>query len=496
MTRRTTRKEEPAGDSGGFFARLGLLVFSGGVLGAAFYLPDLSFLGFLLLAPLIVFAIRARSIALAALEGYVYGFAYLFVAHAWVIESYSARWTSLEFAGASASLAAVIVVTVGSSALLFAAFAALTRFVASTQGPAESIIKKGGSVLLLAAVFTALEYARLPLFALITLGPGGTDWFYTSGFLGYLSSGFPGLRLLAGAGDVYLLTFFLALVNAAVALAYLAGKGRQRMARYAAIVIVLALLNGGLTLLAPEKGGSAAVLGLATAVEGGMTEETREQAARDALLARANDISRADLVVFPETYGMSLVGAFGSGTPPVIASRRVARVSDAVFIGALFREGHASSYAEKRILVPYGEYVPYLARAVGTLADRQGTAALVASLNAIPGKKEGRVFDANGLRPGLLFCNEAWAPEAAARLREEGADMVVVVASHASFEHPALLEAFEERVLSIRAATLRMPLVQVTNRGRSYVVDASGEILSRYASGETFLAEVPLPVRP
>lgn len=471
------------------------LVLSALLLGFLSYLEWASVLGFILLTPLIFGVFLARSLTESALKGLIYGAAYLVAAYAWVVPSYSARWSGLDVYSAAGSLSVVIIVTIFCCALLFGVFAAGVYAVYHLLA-GRTVIHVGACVVLIAAWFTITEYLREPLFALITLGPGGTESFYTSGFLGYLLSSFEGLRLLAGIGEVYVLTFLVVAVNAVLAFALISRSHILFIRTTLILAGVLILGNSALMLATPEHNHTVSVLGVATDVRGGVPEHLREVAAQEAFAATGTRRAEADLIVFAETYGISVAYAASDEEAPILASRRVDRGETAAFIAGIHKNGTAPWYAEKRILVPYGEYVPYLARWIGTLIDAERTQALVRSLNAIPGDETRRVARAADTSVGMLFCNEAWAPHKGAVLREQGAELAVVIASHASFEYPALLEAQEERILKVRAAALRMPLVQVTNRGRSYVIDAGGALVGRYEAGESFLAEVPLSRRP
>lgn len=464
-----------------------LLLISAAFLASAFYVSVLSFFGFFLLVPLIVSAVRARSFLDAFSKGTLFGFVFMFFVAIWILEAFSVRWIDdVSFLAGSA----VVLVMLTTSLILGACFG----FFAACVRQCAPLLKKRNSVsffifsLGVASCFVFFEFLRPYLFSILTVADFFPEPFFSIGFLGYLASSFPGIRSFSQFGDVYVLSFVLALSNATLAYIVVTTSRKERMLRVSGVLFAFLLLELCIPFVTPMKEirslPSVAGVGLMLPAQSDTVE--RDAASRAALLTLSPSLSSTTLVIFPETFGSSLAGDEILQNRQALLSGRTRLKDRSIFSAAVVSEGERTPFVEKSMLVPYGEYVPTVARSLIRAMMGNAAESITKTLDAVPGASP-RTLAYNGARVGVLFCNEVWAPSSRRFFKKEPTDFVAVIASHASFNQSALLEAQEERVLQVRAVSYGAPIVQVTNMGTSYVVSGSGKILARYPQGESFV---------
>lgn len=149
---------------------------------------------------------------------------------------------------------------------------------------------------------------------------------------------------------------------------------------------------------------------------------------------------------------------------------------------ALDRAGRLMDVYDKVHLVPFGEYapVPIIGRLVGEVG------------NFTPGRTV-HPLRAGRLTIGTLVCYEAIFPEIARKMVSQGANVLLNLSNDAWFGKTSA--PYQHlRIASYLAASLRLPLVRVTNTGISALILPSGEI--RHASGlfKAWTSEVSIPV--
>jgi NAD+ synthase (glutamine-hydrolysing) len=95
------------------------------------------------------------------------------------------------------------------------------------------------------------------------------------------------------------------------------------------------------------------------------------------------------------------------------------------------------------------------------------------------------VFDADGIRCGLIICEDAWSTPASAAAAAAGAELIVVI--NGSPFHRRQRES-RERIIANRARETGLPIVylnmvggqdELVFDGGSFVVDAAGEVIMR-----------------
>jgi apolipoprotein N-acyltransferase len=315
--------------------------------------------------------------------------------------------------------------------------------------------------------------------------------------LGQLLAPSPPLQALASLGGLPLLSFWVAAVNAALALALGAGRWRPAVAwgGFLALVGVAAACSDGP--LAPAEPGSVAVAEAGRAVpEGALRialvqpavppewrkDLSRVTALRDRLVELSARAGPVDLLVWPENAlpvhlpsNRAIVdqalaalpappGHLLLGAPRAAAGGGTANA--AFLVGG---DGRFVDHHDKVHRVPFTEYVP------APFAGRVPFLPKVARIEAGAAPRPLRVGQRATLGP--LVCYEMLFPDLARALVRGGADVLVNLSHDGYFGGDA--GAHQHLAAAIlRAAELRRPVLRATSDGITVAVDASGRVVA------------------
>jgi apolipoprotein N-acyltransferase len=282
---------------------------------------------------------------------------------------------------------------------------------------------------------------------------------------------------LAALGGVWLLSFLLLAVSAAISGALI--SARSPFLRIGAVLAAAALVAcGAITAgLVPEveRSGSIAIAG----VQPGPDLEPEERLAT--ALAATESLGPSDLVV----WGESSVG-FDLRVPDVLARIEAASAVAAAPVLANFdaRAGSGGIYKssilideagvvgryDKLRLVPFGEYIP-LRPLLGWL----GSISEAAGEDRRRGK-EPALLEVDGITIGPLVCFESTFPDMTRRLVDLGADVIVVQSATSSFQESWAPEQ-HAGLAAIRAVEAGRTVVHATLTGVSAAFDPEGREL-------------------
>jgi predicted amidohydrolase len=201
-----------------------------------------------------------------------------------------------------------------------------------------------------------------------------------------------------------------------------------------------------------------------------------ERRIRKALLRAAGD--RADFLLTPEGSLSGYHAAFNS-REVAAAVRRLAALAKkmrvGLALGTCFKDtwnGKTRCYNQVRLYSPEGRYLGAHNKILRTTSlERPGTGEM---RDYVRGRL--RTFVWQGVRFGVLICNDMWAsphvttlpnPHLAWRLKRMGARFVLH-AVHSGID--PRIRPFHESTVEIRARSLKMPIVEVNaakDRGRA-----------------------------
>ncbi|MGW0604999.1 apolipoprotein N-acyltransferase [Streptomyces sp. NPDC002640] len=285
---------------------------------------------------------------------------------------------------------------------------------------------------------------------------------------------------LASVGGVWLLSLLLVGVNTAVTL-LLTVRAARLPASAALAAVGVAAAGAWAWAPRPAVGDTVRIAVVQPGVLAGedspqrrfALEErlTRGPAGRDLDLVVWGESSvGADLTARPDLTRRLTALSRDTGAPLLVnvdarRSDRPGIFKSSVLIGP---QGPTGDRYDKMRLVPFGEYVPLRpllgwATSVGRAADedrRRGSAPVV--------------MDAGqGLRPGPLVCFESAFPDMSRHLAAEGANLLVVQSSTATFQRTWAPEQHAS-LAALRAAETGVPVVHATLTGVSVVYDGAG----------------------
>ncbi|MDX1502767.1 MAG: apolipoprotein N-acyltransferase [Thermoanaerobaculia bacterium] len=442
-----------------------LLALAGGLLWAlCFQRRPLSLASWLALAPLFPLLAHRRAGRLVWLHGVAF----------WVGSIPWIASTVREYGGLpEAASWLVLLGLAGVLALFQLPFGLLGPRLWRGSGPAAPFT--------LAALWTALEWARAHLLTGFPWNLAGTAW-----------AELPGALELAPWSGVYGLSFLVVLVNAGAALA-----ARRRSLKPLAVtwLPVLAALAGaqlGATPLPVEGEDAATVHLLQPNAAVSMTfdpERARSDYRQLERMSTAACRARPGLLIWPESAAwpftpalhdflrrdLERLGAMGCPVLLNAAERRDGASYNAVL---LTRPGGGGfERTAKRHLVPFGEYVPAPVRilpGVGKLARNVGDFTPGESAHPLPWGAE---------RLGVSVCYEVIFPAEVAATVRRGATGLVNVNNDGWYgDTAAPWQHF--RAARLRAAEMRRPLLRAALTGVSGVVAADGRVVSRLGVGE------------
>ncbi len=368
----------------------------------------------------------------------------------------------------------------GAWLLLLALAAYLALFHAAFAALGARLWRRGGGAawLGLPALWVALEWIRAWLLT-------GFPW----NLAAYAVTAMPGALQLASWIGAYGVSGVLLLVNCGIALGVARRRWVPAAAAGGAALVLLALAGrwaGGEE--APEDRGRPVRvvqpnIATLTAYDGAAVRAGYERLLR---LSRAACDERGALLVWPESAAWpmavdepllraDLEALAAAGCPVLLNSTREAggRLHNAAFlVGA----GGASDYADKRHLVPFGEYVPLkgLLPFVGTLARAAGDFAPAEELRLLAWREE---------RLGVAICFEVIFPGEVAQAVRRGATVLVTITNDAWYG-PTSAPWQHFRAARWRAAENRRPLVRAAITGVSGLIAADGSVAAQLGVGE------------
>ena len=474
-----------------------LIVLSTTLLLISFYIGVLWFLSLIGLIPLLIVLFNETiSVQKRAIYAWLFGTSYMAGVLIW-------KWSTLplDWVGISNPFFSALIVFVvwGLSALIAGLPFIFFSLLISKFAPKGSLL-----VVFVPAAWILCEFIRACLPPIIWYGPGalqGPHW--TLGFLGYALAGSDTVINLASIGGIYLLSFCAVLVNAlffqfSVEISF----GLKRYRHMAVVLLVILILLTPFSKIysssiqKPRKSEvSIAVAHLAHE----SVLHPKVQAKVDRVLDPLKVIweikkknLKPDIVVMPEDSRLQRVvppdkaNEFfqkNLGERPVLIidashaeKEETKRISRYNFINTSKR---ISEYSSKKILIPFGEYVPKL---IFFIAQAFGAGEWIKRLDSSKaGYKPGNEFMTatfKGYKIGSLFCGEIMSPNLYRKHALNGANLFTNAASHGMFHGSRALYKQIRQMAKVRAVEHDRYFIHAGNIVPSFVLSNTGELLS------------------
>lgn len=331
---------------------------------------------------------------------------------------------------------------------------------------------------------------------------GGFPW----GHVGYSLGRIDQFLQLASVVGVYGVVFFIGVINALLAWAYVQRRYRYHAVGLALVLVVANFIFGTVRLHGHDRDSPTIKVAL---LQGNIPQAIKSSSRQNAeeILANYNDLmtkaklAGAELAIWPETaYPRSIDR---NGGRPNIIRNNLASIVGAVAYNRDTNDwfvhnsgfhidylGELTSRYDKSHLVPFGEYVPW---PLGSLVDKvvPGMGAFRPGLEFIPTNLA--IAAGKQIAVGTTVCYEGIFPEISRAYANNGASLLTNLTNDAWFgdssaPHQHLL------MYRMRSAEAGLPFVRATNTGVSAWVDAYGGLhqSSTLFARELVLVDLPL----
>lgn len=471
-----------------------LLAVSAALYTAAYDYPSYAWwLAGVALVPFFIVIERARSMKQLAWFSLVFGMVVAFGVFEFIVTAYQ-----VDTSGIPGHFPVILVLaTVWIST--FAVFGAFFSFFAIA---ARKLMRGTWSdAFVIPALWVFAEFARSVALSVLFLGSSSfVGPYWTMGAIGFPFMWSSSVSPLASLGGLYLVAFVAVAINYAFFTAYRAyrssGQGRTALR-----AILIPMVVGLVYLIpfrlplpqTPPSGPPLAVTAVSTNVRA--SDEDAGSAGEQLKGLVSVAVSRnPDVILLPEGASAfyllgepalkSLLGS-GDGTPVLIdsyaspdqGSEKERILAYAPGLGAL-------GVSDKKILMPYGEYVPYIADAIANLPGFGAWKTSFASVVDRPLEPGvSHVIRSPHGTLGVLSCSEIIPETSYRELALQGASVFFNIASHATFlgDRVSYYQVLSEA--KFQAIANGRPLVEAGNYIPSFAVDAQGNLMAASARG-------------
>lgn len=469
--RRWTRLRKRARACAPTRVEFGLAVLSAALL--VFSFPDFNLwpLAWVGLAPLFVVVARRPQRGSSFLLGWITGTLFFYGTCYWT------TYAMIRYGGIPTWLAFLLLVPITVVVGLFPAICCMLL--------ARALARWGALALLLAPVlWVTLEWTRL--------GVTGLLW----NAIGYSQAYVPELILTARWGGVYLVSFLIVMVNAAVAYMLVQRNVRSVKIGAIAILIVAATLCAGflnVLLRVPSRSDIGTPAAIVIAVQPNVPMDSVDASVEAALIERHYSLSESALakrfdsadiprvVIWPESpmnfrYAgdaqfRELVARFAARNhTSVLFNAQEPAPANGTYNSAVMvnEEGRLVAQYDKIRLLPFGEYVP-LPRWL------PGVSSIPAMVGDFTPGAEYTLMPLGEARTGVFICFESTFPSIARRFTEDGADVLVNISNDGYLGETAVMRQHLANTV-FRAVENDRPVLRVTNTGITAFITAQGAV--------------------
>ncbi|KXS41472.1 MAG: apolipoprotein N-acyltransferase [Candidatus Frackibacter sp. T328-2] len=448
-----------------------MIIVSGILTGLPFYFPNLYFLSWFSLVPLLL-VIQNQSPKLAFGSGWLSGLFFFVIIFYWVV------YPQLIFDMPLNLALSFTLLLCGVLAIFIGAFALLGNYVIKRE---QSLV-----IFWIPVIWTGLEYLRsVSTFNLLF------------GAIGYSQAYFPLFIQIADLFGVYGVTFFIILINVFIykLILYLRDAFLNKISLdrinilnksdiiYFSLILLFVVGYGLINLKMPinEKVKSLKV---------GLIQPNIAQEIKWSRDSRVNIIDRyfrltgqvknkgVDIIFWPET-AIPFVLNEENGFWQNYLFRKISRINTPLFTGALNKidgkvynqvflvntNAQITDSYNKMSLVPFGEYIPLRNIMPTNIKELMSDKSAGEKINS---------FSLNGFKWGSPICSEILNPELVSKIARDN-HFLVNPSNEAWFKKSnASLEIWQTAIF--RAVENRIPIIKVSNTGISGIINAHGKI--------------------
>ncbi len=348
-----------------------------------------------------------------------------------------------------------------------------------------------------AAIFTLAEYLRSIFFSIFWYGDGGLIGpYWPLGNLAYLTVNLDWVSATASLWGIYGLTFFIAWAGSSIFLALTSKNCLKIFAiNIIPIILIFIVLN---TRNVPKKINNkelgAVPIALIQTNTPAREFSGREQSLEDfrnkiRLLEKASKEIKEGIIVFPEGASFSrfltqfldtegvknYFSRLSEKELLIIDSLRTVRAnsdfsSNSILISS--KSGVVNLY-EKQILVPNGEFLPYIIKLSLLIINRGFVDQFKIYRESARTGHTSDIFDYKNSRFKILVCSELIYP---GKARSQNPDFIVLTGSYSIWNNSHLAASQILSAAQFRAIENNKYLVLAANSDRSYILNPQGNI--------------------
>lgn len=362
---------------------------------------------------------------------------------------------------------------------------------------------------------TVVFYVAVPLIWIIselsgsftmfvfTLGPGSTlNASFSLGYVGYLIAQHHLLALIARFGGVYILGFITVALGSGLYQYWSQKPAHRGLFVFATGLLLLLTSTASIPNVdAHTKSHLIALISTETTVEN-LFERTNllERAEKQTAAMEAALTLQPDYVLWPEdaryfsqfagNLGISMYAFTHADARAVVIDSSVVKTDAGRVLRASVYDGDSKEefVADKRYLVPQGEYMPYMYVALFNLVGLGDIAAKVSNaVSYVVGPNTSQESFSESI-PAILFCFESTDPNGVRKLVAERGDVPFVVhpVSHTWFHSPKSFWLQMDTALRVQAIWNNTYIASAANNAKSKLYTPLGEIYkpTEVASGD------------
>ena len=490
-----------------------LPILSGILLILAYPPNNVWFLVFIALIPLFLFLTSEKIDSKKAfIGGIVCGIVFMGWLFVWLLATYPFDWLGAIGAKKEAVFVLLIILYIIQTiflGLFFGGFSwTIKRFLSGSN--------RLYLILIIPVFWVIFEYIRAWGFGILYFSKEsllGPHW--TFGNLAYAFYNRPSLIQIADLGGIYLISFLVVLVNTGLFLLLKEWK-RLNFSQIIILLLILVLIGIGWTgygIYRLKKADfdkatdkceyKSCEIGI-VAVQTNFLSGTglnpyysREAVFRELLKLfrnfkqeRKNDAlaQNIDIVVFPEGFGLfSFAGSktvaryllkdFWEPGQVFLENQKIIDESKGIKSRLFYYDLEKESplgYHDKRLLVPNGDFLPYLTRALMAVYSFRDS---FQQRFYQKGELVEPIKTSKGAIGGTI-CSSILSPEIHRQMTKKEAELLVVVSSDAPFHGNRNLLVQNLAMSKFRAVENRRYFIQATNMGYSFILDPKGRVIS------------------
>lgn len=465
---------------------------------------DAGLLRYIALVPLLFFIAKSGNMSLVRRGIWLFLFAFLFLL--WQYSGIFLSLPPLDWANITSPYTSWLIVSgiwIGLSfALALAAFPLLLAF-------SQRFFS------LFPILFVLWEYLRSYFFSIIFLGPGSfiADIF-PFGFLGTAAHTSGGLLFFAPFAGIYGFSFFVALINLIVFYLLFGKSPIRKKLRLGALAVLVASLGVAEWMPFPQSppADSDKSLKIISINEKNPVQfRYTDEYYLDMLPRRLATVKEAlsqhpdtQILIFSEnSQFLRTLEMRASLTPEEITELLFSKEQDTprLIIDGEHDNGKNASVARasmstgeeffiyKDILMPFGEYQPYILKAATKILGQESVYdALAGEKNTVGVQSGTKTIETPIGNIAIVACSEILTPAIYRKIRKESPDIIIQQQRLAHFRDTPKIFDQILALSQIRAATLRKFIVgSVDGPGFSYAISPYGELIAKSNAGDGYL---------